>query len=204
METITREETEVRKEPNTRAEAAALEEPVVVDAPHAEPVLPEPDECMDVEQVPEKYREQALLEGNAPLSLLVYGLLGLLFGIILVKSQVVSWFRIQEMFRFQGIHMYGIFATALAVAIPAMAWIRRTKARTVAGAPISIDPKVLGRGTRYWAGGLMFGVGWALTGACPGPIFALVGAGFPAMIVVLVFALIGHWTYARLRPSLPH
>lgn len=133
-----------------------------------------------------------------------YFVAGILFGIVLTKSEAVSWFRIQEMFRLQGFHMYGIFATALAVAIPSMTLIRRGKVRSISGEPIVVPRKVLGRGTRYWAGGLVFGAGWALTGACPGPMFALIGAGVPAMVVALFFALLGHWSYAHLRPRLPH
>jgi len=133
-----------------------------------------------------------------------YLALGVLFGITLVKSEAVSWFRIQEMFRFQAFHMYGVMGSALAVAALSLAAIKRFHVTTVHGEPISIPPKELGRGYRYWAGGGIFGVGWALTGACPGPLFALVGAGVPVMLLAVVSAMAGTWVYGYLRPSLPH
>jgi hypothetical protein len=136
--------------------------------------------------------------------LLWYFLLGCLFGIVLTKSEVISWFRIQEMFRFQSFHMYGVIVSAIAVAALSIALLRRTGAHTVAGEPISIPPKELGRGYRYWIGGTLFGVGWALAGACPGPLFALVGAGVPVFAVAALSALAGTWLYGSLRPWLPH
>jgi hypothetical protein len=102
---------------------------------------------------------------------------GLFFGILLVKAEVISWFRIQEMFRFQGFHMFGIFATALPVAIISVQLIKRRGARTLSGEPVTIPPKTMGSGMRYIVGGITFGLGWALTGACPGPLFALLGSG---------------------------
>ena len=137
-------------------------------------------------------------------ALLWYFVLGCLFGIVLIKSEVVSWFRIQEMFRFQAFHMYGIIMSAIAVAAISMTLITRTGARTLAGEAISIPPKTLGRGYRYWIGGSMFGVGWALTGACPGPLFALTGGGMSVYAVAVVSALGGTWLYGYLRPHLPH
>ena len=107
--------------------------------------------------------------------LLWYFVLGCLFGIVLIKSEVVSWFRIQEMFRFQSFHMYGIIMSAIATAALSIVILERVHAHTLAGEAISIPPRMLGRGYRYWIGGTMFGVGWALTGACPGPLFALTG-----------------------------
>ncbi|MEX2583890.1 MAG: DUF6691 family protein [Gemmatimonadota bacterium] len=136
--------------------------------------------------------------------LLVYLLLGTAFGIMLIKSEVVSWFRIQEMFRFQGFHMYGILGSAVAVAALSMYVIRRARMRTIAGEPISVPPKTMGKGIRYAAGGTTFGVGWALTGACPGPILALIGYGIGPFLFVLASALVGTWTYGQLRPRLPH
>ena len=135
----------------------------------------------------------------------VYLAIGMYFGIVATKGEVVSWFRIQEMFRFQAFHMYGVMATALAVAMVSVALIKSFRVRTVRGNVIAISPKDLGRrGYRYWIGGTLFGLGWSLTGACPGPIFALIGNGMSVYGVVLVSALVGTWCYGVLRPRLPH
>jgi len=136
--------------------------------------------------------------------LLRYGALGVGFGFVLVRAELVSWFRMQEMFRFQSFHMYGVFASALAVAVPALALLQRPGVRTLDGAPVHVAPKRMGSGLRYAIGGLVFGVGWALTGACPGPLFALVGAGNGVTAVALLSALAGTWVYGRLRARLPH
>jgi len=136
--------------------------------------------------------------------LLGYFLLGTWFGVVLTKSQVVSWFRIQEMFRFQSFYMYGVLGSAVLVAGISIALLRRFRVKTVDGAEIVIPPKVMGRGYRYWIGGTIFGVGWAFTGACPGPLFALIGAGVGVMIVTVIAALAGTWLYGYLRPRLPH
>jgi uncharacterized membrane protein YedE/YeeE len=144
-------------------------------------------------------------EDARPSGLAVYLLLGIVFGVILVRSEVISWFRIQEMFRFQSFHMYGVIASAVLVAALSVQLIRRSGATTRAGEPIVIPPKQWGRyGTRYWAGGTIFGIGWALTGACPGPLFALLGAGVGAIAVAIVSAVAGAWVYGYLRPRLPH
>ena len=134
----------------------------------------------------------------------VYLLVGIAFGIVLTKGEAISWFRIQEMFRFQGFHMFGIFATALPTAIVGVQLLKRRWRRTVGGAPIAIPPKHLGSGIRYAVGGTIFGLGWALTGACPGPLFALLGSGVTTMAVAIVAAMLGTWTYGRLRARLPH
>jgi len=136
--------------------------------------------------------------------LLRYLLIGLAFGIVLVKSEVVSWYRIQEMFRFQSFHMYGIIGSALAVAAASIRLLARAGRRAAGGEEISIPRKQMGRGTRYWLGGTIFGLGWGLSGACPGPIFALIGAGYATALVLLASALLGAWAYAWLRPRLPH
>ena len=136
--------------------------------------------------------------------LLRYLVLGILFGFLLTKSEVISWFRIQEMFRFQGFHMYGVFATAIPTAILSVQWLKRRGARTISGEPISIPPKHLGTGLRYIAGGTLFGLGWSLVGACPGPLFALLGSGVAVIALVLTAAVAGTWLYGRLRPHLPH
>ncbi len=164
----------------------------------------EPEQCLDVEQVPAAYREKALQEGNTLPSLLVYLLLGTLFGVILIKSEVASWFRIQEMFRFDSFHMYGVIGVAVATAAVGVFLIKRLGVRTLHGEPIRIEPKQWGKGHRYWLGGIFFGLGWALLGACPGPMFALVGSGLTVLLVAFTSALGGTWAYAALRHRLPH
>ncbi len=138
--------------------------------------------------------------------LLAYFVVGVAFGTVLTKGEIVSWFRINEMFRFAGFHMFGVFALALPVAIVSVQWLKRAQARTLEGEPVRLEPKTMGRGIRYVAGGILFGAGWALTGACPGPLFALVGAGAGGgvMLVAIAAALLGTWTYGVLRPRLPH
>jgi len=138
------------------------------------------------------------------LGLFSYFALGTLFGLVLRKAEVISWFRIQEMFRFQSFHMYGVIMTAVAVAAISVALIKRYGITTIEGRPIAIEPKTMERGYRYWVGGSIFGVGWALTGACPGPLFALVGGGLSVMLVAIVSAAAGTWVYGWLRPRLPH
>jgi len=133
-----------------------------------------------------------------------YFVLGTLFGIMLTKSQVASWFRIQEMFRFQSFYMYGVISSALAVAAASIALIKSFRLKTLAGEGIAIPAKVMGKGHRYWIGGTLFGLGWAMTGACPGPLFALIGAGVTVMIPAVLAALAGTWVYGYLRPKLPH
>lgn len=137
-------------------------------------------------------------------ALAAYLLLGVYFGVVLMKSEVVSWFRIQEMFRFDSIHMYGIIGCAVAVAALSVQLLKRSGLHSASGEPIRIAPKTMGSGARYLVGGTLFGLGWALTGACPGPLFALLGSGVGAVAVVILFALIGTWTYALARPRLPH
>ena len=135
----------------------------------------------------------------------VYLAIGTYFGIVATKGEVVSWFRIQEMFRFQSFHMYGVIGAALAVAMVSLALIKSRKIQTVRGDEIVVPPKELGRrGYRYWVGGTIFGLGWALAGACPGPIFALIGNGVTVYGVVLLSALVGTWLYGALRQRLPH
>jgi uncharacterized protein len=139
-----------------------------------------------------------------PAFLAVYLFLGIAFGFILSRSEVISWFRIQEMFRFQSFRMYGIIGSAVVTAAISLALIKRMGIKSVAGARISIPAKELGSGIRYAAGGTIFGLGWALTGACPGPLFALIGNGVTVMIAAVVSALAGTWAYGCLRPRLPH
>jgi len=133
---------------------------------------------------------------------LKYSAVGILFGIILVKSEVISWFRIQEMFRLQGIHMYGLIGSAVAVGAVSIFIIKKLKLKTIYGEPIEFVSKSFNKGQIY--GGLLFGFGWALTGACPGPIFALIGNGATVIIVTLFSAIAGTWVYGWLREKLPH
>jgi uncharacterized protein len=139
-----------------------------------------------------------------PVFIPIYLLLGVAFGIVLTRSEVLSWFRIQEMFRFQSFRMYGIIGSAVVTAAVSLVLIKRLRLRSASGEIISIAPKSLGSGMQYAAGGTIFGLGWALTGACPGPLFVLVGSGVSVMIVAVISAIAGTWIYGWLRPRLPH
>lgn len=136
--------------------------------------------------------------------LAVYLAFGILFGVVLTKAEVISWFRIQEMFRFQSFHMFGVIGSAVIVAAIGLQLIKRLGVRSLDGQPIVVPPKVMGKGTRYWAGGAMFGLGWGLVGACPAPLLALLGHGVGVILVPLVSAIAGTWLYGALRPRLPH
>ena len=133
---------------------------------------------------------------------LKYSFAGILFGIILVKSEVISWFRIQEMFRLQSFHMYGVIGSAIAVGLISVFIIKKFKVKSIDGEEIRIEPKKFNKGQIY--GGLLFGFGWALTGACPGPLFAQIGTGATVIIVTLFSAIVGTWVYGRFREKLPH
>lgn len=135
--------------------------------------------------------------------LLPYAIAGIAFGFVAVRSEIISWYRIQEMFRFDSFHMYGVIGSAVLVASTSLWLIRRFEPRTVAGEAIVVPGKEPGF-VRYAAGGTVFGLGWALVGACPAPILALVGAGFPAFLVVLAGALGGTYLYGLVRGRLPH
>ncbi len=128
---------------------------------------------------------------------------GILFGFVAVRSEIISWYRIQEMFRFDSFHMYGVIGSAVLVAALSVWLIKRFNLKTFKGETITFAPKATPY-TRYIVGGTIFGLGWALTGACPGPILALIGAGLPAFLVVLVGAVLGTYVYGRLRRKLPH
>lgn len=131
-------------------------------------------------------------------------LIGVLFGIIMYKSEAASWYRIYEMFQFRSFHMYGIIGTGLATAILIVQYIKRKQLKDTSGEPIQFVNKKMSI-TRYLVGGTIFGLGWALTGACPGPMFTLLGAGyFASMGLVLVAALAGTWLYGIVRNRLPH
>lgn len=131
-----------------------------------------------------------------------YLAVGILFGIVFVKGEVLSWFRIQEMFRLQSFHMYGVIGTAVVVGMISIAIIKRFKIRTIYGEGIVFPKKKFNKGQII--GGLIFGLGWAMTGACPGPLFAQIGAGFMVVSVVLLSAIAGTWVYGRFRDQLPH
>lgn len=127
---------------------------------------------------------------------------GILFGIILVKAEVISWFRIQEMFRLQSFHMYGVIGSAIVVGILSIFLIKKFKLKTIYGEPIEFINKKFSKGNVV--GGLIFGFGWALTGACPGPLFAQIGTGATVIIVTLFSAILGTWVYGFFREKLPH
>lgn len=131
-----------------------------------------------------------------------YAIAGVLFGIILVKAEVVSWFRIQEMFRLQSFHMYGVIGSAVVVGMISVWIIKKFKIKSIEGEEIKIEPKQFNKGQIY--GGLMFGLGWAITGACPGPLFAQIGTGATVIVVTLLSAIAGTWVYGRFREKLPH
>jgi hypothetical protein len=135
---------------------------------------------------------------------LIYLAMGIFFGVVLILSEVVSWFRIQEMFRFQSFHMYGIIGSAVAVAAVSIQILKRTNAHTIRGEAITIKDKPWNKGTNQLLGGIVFGLGWGLLGACPGPIYALIGAGITPVIVGLFAALLGAFAYGQLKPRLPH
>ena len=135
-------------------------------------------------------------------SLLVFLLLGILFGIILIKAEVVSWWRIQEMFRLQNFHMFGVIGSAIATGMLSIFLIKKFNVKTIDGDPIVIEPKKFQKGNIF--GGLLFGFGWAMTGACPGPLFALVGNGAFVVIVTLISAILGTKVYGMVRNKLPH
>jgi uncharacterized protein len=131
-----------------------------------------------------------------------YALLGLLFGIILVKAEIISWYRMQEMFRLQSFHMYGVIGSAVAVGMLSVFLIKRYKLKTIQGEDVAFYPKQFNWG-QVW-GGLLFGLGWGMTGACPGPLFAQIGNGALVVAVVLLSAIVGTWVYGYLREKLPH
>ena len=130
-------------------------------------------------------------------------ILGALFGMTLVKSEVVSWFRIQEMFRFQSIFMYGVIGVAIMVGIIATQWIKRRNVKTIDGEEI-----VMSQSPLMWKanliGGVLFGFGWALTGACPGPLYSLIGSGYVIILVPLISAVLGAYVYGLMKSKLPH
>ena len=133
---------------------------------------------------------------------LKYTLVGIMFGIVFVKAEIISWFRIQEMFRLQSFHMYGIIGTAVVVGAISVFLIKKFNIKTIYGEKVVIHDKKFDKGQII--GGLLFGVGWAMTGACPGPLFAHIGAGTVAILVMIASAIAGTWTYGYFRDKLPH
>jgi uncharacterized membrane protein YedE/YeeE len=133
---------------------------------------------------------------------LKYTITGIAFGIILIKSEVISWFRIQEMFRLQSFHMYGVIGSAIVVGAISVWLIKKFNIKTVYGEKIEIHSKPFNKGQVY--GGLLFGLGWAITGACPGPLFAQIGSGATVIAVTLLSAIAGTWVYGYFRNKLPH
>lgn len=133
---------------------------------------------------------------------LKYLVAGILFGIVLVKAEVISWFRIQEMFRLQSFHMYGVLGSAVITGIISVWLIKKFNVKTIHGEPIVFHAKKFNKGQII--GGIIFGLGWAMTGACPGPLFAQIGSGFLVISVVLLSAIAGTWVYGYFREKLPH
>lgn len=133
---------------------------------------------------------------------LKYLIIGVIFGIVFVKAEIISWFRIQEMFRLQSFFMYGVIGTAVVVGMFSVWLIKRYAIKTISGEPITFEDKNFNKGHIY--GGLIFGMGWAITGACPGPLFAQIGSGFLVVILTLLSAIAGTWVYGYIREKLPH
>jgi uncharacterized membrane protein YedE/YeeE len=131
-----------------------------------------------------------------------YLIVGVIFGITFVKAEIVSWFRIQEMFRLTSFHMYGVIGTGVVIGMLSIQIIKRYKIKTIQGEPISIADKTFNKGQIY--GGLIFGLGWAITGACPGPLFAQIGAGFSVIFITFLSATFGVWVYGYFKNKLPH
>ena len=130
-------------------------------------------------------------------------LVGIIFGVVLTKSEAVSWYRIYEMFHFQSFHMFGIIGVAVITGVLGIQMIKRRKLKDITGQPITIPDKEKGF-TGYIVGGILFGLGWGLVGTCPGPVYILIGAGFWAIGIVLIGALLGTYIYGLLKNKLPH
>ncbi|GDX44672.1 transporter [Bacteroidota bacterium] len=133
---------------------------------------------------------------------LKYLVFGIFFGIVLIKAEVVSWYRIQEMFRLQSFHMFGVIGSAVAVGALSVFLIKKLKIKSIQGEEILLPEKTFNKGQIY--GGLLFGFGWAMTGACPGPLFAQLGYGATTIIVTILSAIAGTWVYGKFREQLPH
>lgn len=157
------------------------------------------------QEVSDEFKSVAEINPTNEFSLvknLKFLVVGVFFGIVFVKAEIISWFRIQEMFRFHSFHMYGVIGTAVVVGVISVFIIKRFKLKTISGDEIKIEPKIFNKGQIY--GGLIFGFGWALTGACPGPLFAQIGSGLTVVIVTFLSAVFGTWMYGYLKDKLPH
>ncbi len=163
----------------------------VVDEFQPKSTLPEECEAPNLQEEKEGF-----------VSLLQYLLVGIIFGIVFVKSEVISWFRIQEMFRLQSCHMYGIIGSAVVTGIISIWIIKKFKIKTIKKETIKIADKEFRKGQVI--GGLIFGMGWAITGACPGPLFAQIGSGFTVVVITLVSAIAGTWVYGKFQKHLPN
>ncbi len=131
-----------------------------------------------------------------------YLIVGIAFGIVFVKAEIISWFRIQEMFHLQSFFMYGVIGTAVMIGMLSIFLIKKFNIKTFSGQPITFEDKKFSKGQII--GGLLFGIGWAITGACPGPLFAQIGSGFGVIIITFLSAIAGTWVYGLLREKLPH
>ncbi|MFN0032973.1 MAG: DUF6691 family protein [Flavobacteriales bacterium] len=147
--------------------------------------------CVNESEIADKWYHQ-----------LKYAAVGVLFGIIFVKAEIISWYRIQEMFRLQSFHMYGVIGSAVMVGVISVFIIKRFKIKTLQGEEVEFHKKPFSKGQVI--GGLMFGLGWAITGACPGPLFAQIGTGVTVVLVTLLSAIAGTWIYGYFREKLPH
>jgi uncharacterized protein len=143
-----------------------------------------------------------MVQKESAISNLKYLIVGVVFGIVFVKAEIVSWFRIQEMFQLTSFHMYGVIGTAVVVGAISVFLIKKFDIKTISGEKVVFYDKKFTKGQIY--GGLLFGFGWAMTGACPGPLFAQIGTGAAVVGVTLLSAIAGTWTYGLLRDKLPH
>lgn len=151
----------------------------------------------------EKQETNTNTESHPPLlSNVKYLIVGVIFGIAFVKAEIISWFRIQEMFRFDSFHMYGVIGSGVFLGAIVVQLIKRFKIKTMSGEEIVIPDKKFHKGQIF--GGLIFGLGWAITGACPGPLFAQIGAGFGVIFITFLSATLGVLTYGYLKDKLPH
>ena len=142
------------------------------------------------------------VQKEGPLSNFKYLAVGVVFGVVFVKAEIISWFRIQEMFQMTSFHMYGVIGTAVVVGALSIFLIKKFNIATISGEKVTFHPKTFSKGQIY--GGLIFGFGWAMTGACPGPLFAQIGTGAAVVGVTLLSAIVGTWTYGFLKDKLPN
>lgn len=166
-----------------------------ISTPPARQILLDQEDCAPVISTA---RSERSWKGYA-----AYLIVGIAFGIILTKSEVISWYRIQEMFRFQSFHMYGVLGTAVGLGVILVALLKKFQVKSIHGEPIIVPEKTFSV-YRYLFGGTIFGMGWAMTGACPGPLYILVGNGITVFVVVIASALLGTWVYGMVRQYLPH